>query len=807
MRFVGRLLQDYWRSGSRRIYKITVPEDTIATRHLRQFDTWISLNGPMNYQMLEPMFLPPLNLGPAVFRKLGQKGLPPKRLLKYVKCAPNSDSGRSFLEKFLQQCILIGDTETSEEILGFLERDDGYELSVSLLHMILELPQKTPNRDKVLSRWWSNFEHLGISPDLKSYERRFETLLEDGRSDKISTLLAEMQNRGFPPTPKIWGIVFDCGVLDVTETLRILKNMIKDGETGFTIFVHALQAIERHFVMKSKKEAHVFLKEYIELLLRKFEFRIKQSEHEKNVIISSLERAFMNRDMHIVDGPSFPQSPRQQFITRYPHSDCLLNQLEYFFSENQDWQYGDQKQIRWQIRNVKTSQELQNVFLRFHCGFGTHESTLCFMKFIGLKDAEHGPFLDAIVQKVASTIPQADSEQIIALTNLLLSRQRAVFHFQLHDLIRRIFTRVDSLFEEAGIGLNEPHTSSIFDVKFLVELLKAQRSFALSSPKVLSRIAGQLQYFAQNDELDNLKPKDLSWCLKTMADFDFHHYPMCNALVPYLQLRIRDFNIGDLAVLAHSFARFGFSSNSIWPLVNNRINDFTLSKENFSHAVTLAWSLTMMDYFPLYTFLIPLFELWRGEILTEIRALEAEIGFEQAVNKILPPRTQLELWELTVNYQAKGHEQMLDDDLFSHLHIQYQALAEDHFEFCKKSPPHQQVSQILQRWGAEHLVGETVNEGFYVDIFVPKANLIIELPSPYHFSQNRQHVLHRGRRAQVERILKLCGYSFCKVTSQSGWKRLKKESREAFLIDLLKQQGCHEILNQKQEMEERVAFS
>ena len=66
---------------------------------------------------------------------------------------------------------------------------------------------------------------------------------------------------------------------------------------------------------------------------------------------------------------------------------------------------------------------------------------------------------------------------------------------------------------------------------------------------------------------------------------------------------------------------------------------------------------------------------------------------------------------------------------------------EDHFEFCKKSPPHQQVSQILQRWGAEHLVGETVNEGFYVDIFVPKANLIIELPSPYHFSQNRQHVL------------------------------------------------------------------
>ena len=105
------------------------------------------------------------------------------------------------------------------------------------------------------------------------------------------------------------------------------------------------------------------------------------------------------------------------------------------------------------------------------------------------------------------------------------------------------------------------------------------------------------------------------------------------------------------------------------------ILDAVLMILSFSHAVTLAWSLTMMDYFPLYTFLIPLFELWRGEILTEIRALEAEIGFEQAVNKILPPRTQLELWELSVNYQAKGHEQILDDDLFSHLHIQYQALA------------------------------------------------------------------------------------------------------------------------------------
>ena len=66
---------------------------------------------------------------------------------------------------------------------------------------------------------------------------------------------------------------------------------------------------------------------------------------------------------------------------------------------------------------------------------------------------------------------------------------------------------------------------------------------------------------------------------------------------------------------------------------------------------------------------------------------------------------------------------------------------------------------------------------------------------------------HRGRRAQIERILKLCGYSFCKVSSQSGWKRLKKESREAFLVDLLKQQGCHELLHQKQDIEERVAFS
>merc|ERR1740123_634732 len=283
-----------------------------------------------------------------------------------------------------------------------------------------------------------------------------------------------------------------------------------------------------------------------------------------------------------------------------------------------------------------------------------------------------------------------------------------------------------------------------------------------------------------------------------MAEFDFQHYPMCNALTSYLQFRMTDLNMDNLATLARSFARLGFSSNSVWPLINNRINDLNLSKDKFSEAVTLAWSLTMMDYFPVYTFLLPLFELWRTEIVAEIRALESTLGLENAINETLSERTQLELWELSVNFQAKGHEQVLDDDLFAHMFGQYQALASDHSKFCVRSGPHQQISQILGRWGMEHQIGKTVPEGFYVDIFIPKVNTVIEVPSTYNFSQNRTHVLNRGRRTQIERILRLCGYNYCKIPSLSGWKRLEPHHRESLLVNMLKKQGCSELLHHVQ---------
>lgn len=309
--------------------------------------------------------------------------------------------------------------------------------------------------------------------------------------------------------------------------------------------------------------------------------------------------------------------------------------------------------------------------------------------------------------------------------------------------------------------------------------------------------------------------EDLARIIDYFAKFDFHHYKMCNALTLYLKLRISDFGWKSLASLARGFCKLGFTSNSIWPLVVKRASELSMSAENCPSIITLAWSLTMLDYFPVYTLLVPLFECLKSTVFEKVREREKEVGLSTALDEVFSTGIQIQLWEVALNYQAHGLDQPLDDDIFTALYLKYQSLAEHHELYCSASPGHRAVAHILRKWEIEHVVGGTTPEGFYVDIYLPDFQTYIEVPAPFQFAAHSDstqkgkalHVLHRGRREQIQRILTLCGYKVCKIASHSGWKRLQGKDRETVLLQLLKDQGCDDVVGAVQVGQRRVGMA